>query len=286
MPWMDASIVRALDNDAGREELARLATARARENAPGSGLEIVWRGMWTRKVEGVYFPDPELFQHDHPRWDRWAAMASKYLRDAADYWFYLYKPRPGDVIVDIGAGRGEDVFGFSRAVGLEGHVWALEPHPTSFDVLCRFCDWNDLRNVTTLNLASTSAPAELQIETLPVWESNYVRTGAASATSHTISGVPFDDVARQYTIDRIDFLKMNIEGAERDALPGCRDALSRARHVCIAAHDFRAARGEGKSFRTLDFVRQFLVEVGFELVTRDEDPRYYVPYHVHGVRRE
>ena len=77
---------------------------------------------------------------------------------------------------------------------------------------------------------------------------------------------------------------MNIEGAERHALPGCREALRRTRSVCIAAHDFRAARGEGEAFRTLAFVREFLTSAGFNLVTRDDDPRYYVPYHVHGTR--
>jgi hypothetical protein len=52
----------------------------------------------------------------------------------------------------------------------------------------------------------------------------------------------------------------------------------------VAAHDFRAARGEGEEFRTLDFVRGFLQQSGFHLTTRDCDPRYYVPYHVHGER--
>jgi hypothetical protein len=96
--------------------------------------------------------------------------------------------------------------------------------------------------------------------------------------------VRFDDLAEEHGIERIDFLKMNIEGAERRALPGCEEALRRARFVCIAAHDFRADRGEGDAFRTLDFVKQFVSGAGFEIVMRD-DPRYYVPYHVHGVRR-
>jgi hypothetical protein len=96
--------------------------------------------------------------------------------------------------------------------------------------------------------------------------------------------VRFDDVASALSIDRIDFLKMNIEGAEREALPGCVKGLERARFVCVAAHDFRAARGEGESFRTLAFVREFLTDAGFQIVTRDADPRYYVPYHVHGFR--
>ncbi len=125
----------------------------------------------------------------------------------------------------------------------------------------------------------------LQIETLPVWESNYVRSGEPSDTSNSVPTQLLDVIASQNDIRDVDFLKMNIEGAERFALPGCRDVLSRTRNVCIAAHDFRAARGEGEAFRTLDFVRNFLADAGFDLITRADDARYYVPYHVHGIRR-
>ena len=219
------------------------------------------------------------------RRDQWPALAEKHLRDADDYWFHVYKPRAGDVIVDIGAGRGEDVFAFSRAVGPEGRVWAIEPHPVSFQIFRKFCALNNLSNVTALNFACVDRPASLQIETMPVWESNYVRDGKATASSFAVEGVTFDSLSEQHGIGRIDYLKMNIEGAERTALPGCRSALQRTHNVCIAAHDFRAARGEGEHFRTLVFVREFLSAAGFHLVTRDNDPRYYVPYHVHGARR-
>jgi FkbM family methyltransferase len=268
----------------GLGEAARRATALAREAAPGVDIEILWDGMWIRRVGEHYFPDPDMFRVAAPRWDRWGAGVQKLLRDADDYWFHVYKPRPGDIVVDIGAGRGEDVFAFARAVGASGKVYAIEPHPVTFAVLGRFCELNRLENVTLLNRACVAEAAPLQIETLPVWESNYVRAGESSPTSHPVEGVVFDDLCREYGIDRIDFLKMNIEGAERSALPGCRAALKRARNVCIAAHDFRADRGEGEAFRTLGFVREFLTEAGFGLITRDEDPRYYVPYHVHGVR--
>jgi hypothetical protein len=132
--------------------------------------------------------------------------------------------------------------------------------------------------------ACVQARSDLQIETLPVWESNYVREGEPTATSHPVPGVRFDNLAGELGIDKIDFLKMNIEGAERMALPGCVRALDRTRFVCVAADDFRAARGEREEFRTLAFVREFLKDRGFRLTTRDADPRYYVPYHVHGQR--
>ena len=270
-----------------RELLARRATELARAAMPGVDVEILWNGMWVRRVGRDYFPDPDMFRQSganaEPDWERWAGQARKYLRDAEDYWFYLYKPRAGDTIVDIGAGRGEDAFAFSRAVGPAGRVWAIEPHPVSFEALRLLCELNRLTNVTPLNCACMDRDGDLQIETLPVWESNYVRAGDPSPASHPVRGVRFDDLAAQYGILRIDFLKMNIEGAERQALPGCEKALGRARFVCIAAHDFRAARGEGPAFRTLDFVKRLLAAAGFEIVTRD-DPRYYVPFHVHGVR--
>lgn len=211
--------------------------------------------------------------------------AAKFLRDAEDYWFHLYRPASGDVIVDIGAGRGEDVYAFSRAVGPTGQVWAIEPHPTSFSSLEELCTSEGLTNVHCLRLACIDTPRDLQIETLPVWESNYVREGSASPTSFPVRGMRFDDICLEHGIDRIDFLKMNIEGAERWALPGCEKALRRARYACISAHDFRADRGEGEEFRTLHFVREQLTAAGFDLLTRD-DPRYYVPYHVHAFRRE
>jgi FkbM family methyltransferase len=265
------------------EETLREANEKARAALPGVDIEILWDGMWIRRVGQHYFPDPDMFAGE-PKWQRWALQAQKHLRDADDYWFHVYKPEAGDTIVDIGAGRGEDVFAFSRAVGPEGHVIAIEPHPVSFAVLQKLCALNRLTNVTMLNYACMDEPGQLQIETLPVWESNYVRAGDATPTSHPVEGVTFDSLCARYGIGRMDFLKMNIEGAERRALPGCREALKRLPTVCIAAHDFRAARGEGESFRTLKLVREFLTSSGFHLVMRDEDPRYYVPYHVHGTR--
>ncbi|HBY58771.1 MAG TPA: hypothetical protein DEH78_03050 [Solibacterales bacterium] len=278
MTWDD---IRTLARDGSPAEAVDAANAFAREH--GHAVTFGYRdGMWVRSADDMETPAPDLF--DGPAlWDVWQAQRQKYLRDADDYWFHVYRPREGDVIVDIGAGRGEDAYAFSRAAGAAGTVWAFEPHPVTFGALRRLCEWNGLTNVRCSQVACTEVAEDLQIETLPLWESNYVRSGPASETSFAVQCRPFDEIAGEAGIGRIDFLKMNIEGAERMALPGCRRALERARYACISAHDFRADRGEGEAFRTLAFVRAFLENAGFRILTRD-DPRYYVPYHVHAWR--
>ena len=283
-PWIPESLVQELNCPEKRQELARRATELARKSLPGVDIEILWRDMWVLREGSHYFPYPELWNGTPPPTSRWAGLAEKHLRDANDYWFHVYKPQPGDTIVDIGAGRGEDTFAFSRAVGEQGRVWAIEPHPISFAALQCFCSLNRLANVSPLNYACVDRPANLQIETLPVWESNYVFDGTPTVSSHPVQGLTFDEICATHSIDRIDFLKMNIEGAERLALPGCQKALGRTRYACVAAHDFRANRGEGDAFRTMQFVQDFLKNAGFSLVIRETDPRYYVPYHVHAYR--
>ena len=49
-----------------------------------------------------------------------------------DLWCHGYDLRAGEIVVDVGAGVGDDVVVFSRLVGLHGRVIAIEAHPTTF----------------------------------------------------------------------------------------------------------------------------------------------------------
>jgi FkbM family methyltransferase len=282
--WLPESLA-ARRNEAGaRTELAKFATEKAQQAVADTNIEILWDGMWICRAGAHFFPMPRLFDGLQPDWRKLTDRAKRCRDNAEDYWFYVYKPQPGDVIVDVGAGQGEDVLAFSLAVGPAGRVLALEPHPESFAILETFCRLNRLSNVTPRNVACMESRGEVAMETMAVWESNFVRRDAPSAVK--VCAMPLDDVCAEAGVAAIDFLKMNIEGAERWALPGCRKVLPHTRYVCVAAHDFRADRGEGEQFRTFHFVCRFLREAGFQLVTRDTDPRYFVPYHVHGFRSD
>jgi hypothetical protein len=45
---------------------------------------------------------------------------------------HAYESRPGDVVMDIGARKGEDAIAFSQAVGSTGRVYPIELIPLRF----------------------------------------------------------------------------------------------------------------------------------------------------------
>ena len=76
---------------------------------------------------------------------------------------------------------------------------------------------------------------------------------------------------------------MNIEGAERLAIRGLEGIIERTRHVCIGCHDFLADDGGSEQMRTKELVREFLVEHGFRVTTRDDAADPWTRDYVYGV---
>jgi FkbM family methyltransferase len=192
-----------------------------------------------------------------------------------------YQPRLDDVIIDIGAGRGEDTLAFARRVGANGKVFAIEAHPSTYNRLRWFCELNQLNNVVPLDLAIMNASGTVYIEDGDVW---YANTVYASGNGRLVRATTLDQLCNEQRIDRIDFLKMNIEGSEIGALQGMEKTIERIRVICVCCHDFRADRGHGERYRTRKFVTEYLRKHGFSVSRRSSDSRDYVRDHVHGIR--
>jgi FkbM family methyltransferase len=280
------ALIRLLDRPGGRLLLGKMAT-RFLRGTSGDGVEIVYvDGMWTRRSGPNYFPDSLEFDYCYADFGSWKRQAELYESDTRDYWLQHYSPKEGDVIVDVGAGHGEDTFTFSHAVGESGRVIAIEAHPVNFAILRNFCRLNRLRNVTLLHLALVNKPGTVRIaESNSSWMENAIDHGDGSSGISVRAGT-LRQVCEQEGLKDIALLKMNIEGAERDALIGMEPVVEMIRQICVACHDFRYAKGDGEQFRTRAFVEQFLIEHGFTLASRPDDPRDAVRDHVFGLRRQ
>jgi FkbM family methyltransferase len=185
----------------------------------------------------------------------------EFEREHADVFFQEYRPGRGDVVVDLGAGMGSELDLMCRLVGEAGRVVAVEADPHTFRCLELRAQLNGLRSAVPVHAAAVDRPGEVVIAT----EGHHLgHTVSDGGPGHRVRGATLDELVREHGLDRIDLLKINIEGAEARALAGAGESIGVVRNVAVSCHDFIG-------HPTADFVRGFLTEHGFRLAGRRAD---------------
>ncbi|MDG4808279.1 FkbM family methyltransferase [Micromonospora sp. WMMD1120] len=204
-------------------------------------------------------------------------------REAEDYSLHDYRIQPGDTVVDCGAGVGGEVRLFSRLVGPSGKVVAIEAHPRTFGCLRRSIQLNGLTNVVPVECALVEEPGTVHLDDD---QEGHISNGLTTDLAHSVAvtGRTLEELFTSLGIERVDLLKMNIEGAELPALRGASGALKRVRRLVVSCHDFRADRPGCEWQRTFKEVVELLQEAGYTIKTRPDDPRPWVPYYVYATR--
>ncbi|WP_176561015.1 FkbM family methyltransferase [Mycobacterium neglectum] len=255
-------VYRALDHRPGRPLIGIMANLRAK--AAGEQARFIYDracGLWSKRTPAGVMPLPERLQGMSIE-ECQAFTHDVFLRD--------YTVKPGDVVLDIGAGIGTETLPFSRWVEASGKVIVVEAHPATFETLKRACQLNDVRNVELLHAAIMDSDTPVMISDLPTEVSYENRIGSEGIV---VPALTLPDLVRRYNLDRIDFLKMNIEGAELPALQGASEVLPLIRNAAIGCHDFLAEETGDDQYRTKDAVNTLLVDAGFTVRRRDDDPR-------------
>jgi FkbM family methyltransferase len=130
------------------------------------------------------------------------------------------------VVFDIGAHIGYFVLLLARLVGPHGRVFAFEPFPDNFRALKENVRMNDCRNVFLENraVAATSGLVNLKLND----------TNRLTYTPSLVDGRPMIDVEAvsvdDYMVglqERVQFVMMDVEGAEAAVLKGMRSVLQR-----------------------------------------------------------
>lgn len=132
----------------------------------------------------------------------------------------------GDTVLDLGGCWGDTALYFASLVENEGKVFSYEFIPSNLEIFNKNLSLNP-------NLSN-----RIQIVEHPVWSESgknlyYVDNGPASkvsfdlpdAKADSISTLNVDDLVENYNIDKVDFIKMDIEGAERYALKGAEKTI-------------------------------------------------------------
>lgn len=137
-------------------------------------------------------------------------------------------PRPGDVFLDVGAYIGWFTIKAAKAVGPSGKVIALEPDAYNREQLEGNLALNGLSSCTVVPAAAWFEAAEIawRRDEVPVWS----KVDRASH-ARSVRAVSIDSLAGDVGLTRVDWIKMDIEGAEIEALQGATKTLERFRPV-------------------------------------------------------
>ncbi len=135
---------------------------------------------------------------------------------------------PGDVILDVGANIGYYSMIASKRVGKNGHVFAFEAYPIVYELLCQNCCLSKVDNITPLCIAIADQEGILSFK-IPrnpkeQGSGSLVKDGSGNIK---VEAITLDKFIQEKDISRLDFIKMDIEGAELKAFLGMKETICR-----------------------------------------------------------
>jgi FkbM family methyltransferase len=144
-------------------------------------------------------------------------------------WKFL---QPGMTVLDIGAHHGYYTLLASMRVGESGKVIAFEPSPRERKRLQRHVRLNECGNVQieAYALGSEDKQADLFLVEGAEDYCNSLRPPVVQARTRTVrvKVTSVDEYLSRNRIEKVDFIKLDTEGAEREVLKGARRLLSTA----------------------------------------------------------
>ncbi|WP_106567673.1 FkbM family methyltransferase [Cecembia rubra] len=155
-----------------------------------------------------------------------------------DYYQHYYKVKEGDYIIDAGANFGHLTIYFSKKVGKSGRVYSFEPDSMN-------------RNYIKQNLAlNKDCPKNINMLDHLIWNNNemvdFCESGTVASSALYIEdsnkivkkeAITLDKWAENNHLLKLDFIKMDIEGAEIQAIQGAKQMLSKLKpNLAIASY--------------------------------------------------
>ena len=138
----------------------------------------------------------------------------------------------GDVVIDIGANIGYYTIMFAKLVGDSGKVIAFEPDPTNYELLKKNIEINGFTNVILEQKALSDNPGKMM---LSLNNENTAGHHLDFKNENSINSIEVDvlslDDYFSYKNIKINFIKMDVEGAESNVIKGMSNILKTSKNL-------------------------------------------------------
>lgn len=138
----------------------------------------------------------------------------------------------GDVVLDLGSHIGYYTLMFSKLVGDKGKVYAFEPNPNNFAILKKNVGLNNCKNVVLVQKAVSNETGKVNLYFDEDFEvSSRMYNPQNKRYKHIkVGSTRLDDYFKN---TKINFIKMDIEGSECNAVEGMTNLLNYNRELKI-----------------------------------------------------
>ncbi len=179
--------------------------------------------------------------------------------------------RPGMTCLDVGANIGAITIPMARLVGPQGKVVAFEPNPPIAERLNQNVSGNSFSHVRIESCALSDEPGNLVMATASPHHENQGMSSLVEfshgdlTSSVTVPVRTLDEYVAAEGIQQIDFIKVDIQGAEPQFLKGAAQTIRRFQPTIVM--ELAASSLADSNTTAADIVRQLneLGLQGFEL---------------------
>lgn len=181
------------------------------------------------------------------------------------------------IILDIGANIGMYSIFLSKLVGENGKVYAFEPDSQTASVLAENLSLNNCKNVEVFQIALSDINGRVSLEKSSEVGGdafNFIKK-EDNKSSNSIESNRLDDFIVKNNIGKIDFVKIDIEGAELLCLKGAESMLSSANKPIIVFECYEPFL-QRFDHRISDII-VYLSKFNYEIINYDEWQWLLVP---------
>lgn len=149
--------------------------------------------------------------------------------------------KQGDVVIEAGANFGSETLLLSRLAGKNGHIYAFEPNPYIFEQLKINISSNELVNVSSYDYALGESNNMIHFNIYP---KGFCNPGMSSKYMETpitrkidVNQKTIDTFVKEQDITKLNFLKMDIQGAEMDVIEGGTETINKFKPIIFTEVD-------------------------------------------------
>ncbi len=250
---------------------------------------------WIEKIEkwhkdafekGKFIKSSRPFSVNLGKYKIWFRRCSAY--SSADIYTEIFKEndhlsipefsgKDADLVVDIGANEGYYTLKIKQNNPM-CKVMAIEPNPLAFEILKKNIESNKIQGVILVNKAICNRNGKMTLEIVEsvsaiggrdvrVIDRPWLKKEMIRKIK--VDCITLERLFRIYNIDRVDILKLDIEGMEFDILKNSKNILDKVRKIVVEWH----------SEKIRDNVKRFLKKNGFNLLyeeKRDYGNLYFI----------